>query len=213
MASGDPVFRLPDLAAFDGEGLASHGDYDAIGFAELDLSGQDAADARFTECHLEGCAVDGLSLRRARIIDSLLTEPHGASLDLADSTWRGSELRGGRLGAVSLMGAEWTNVRVRASKLGFLNLAASRLARVTFERCEIGTLDVSDAELTNVTLVDCSIEEFAVSGARLTDVDLSGARLSTIVGIESLRGATISSTQMLDLAPLLAAHLGLEVRR
>ena len=52
-----------------------------------------------------------------------------------------------------------------------------------------------------------------MSGARLTDVDLSGARLSTIVGIESLRGATISAAQMLDLAPLLAAHLGLRVDR
>jgi hypothetical protein len=43
-------------------------------------------------------------------------------------------------------------------------------------------------------------------------VDLSGARLRTLVGIESLRGAIIGYSQLVDLAPLLAAQLGLEVR-
>ena len=41
---------------------------------------------------------------------------------------------------------------------------------------------------------------------------VSPARLRTLVGIESLRGAIIGHSQIVDLAPLLAAQLGLEVR-
>jgi hypothetical protein len=43
-------------------------------------------------------------------------------------------------------------------------------------------------------------------------VDLSGARLRSLVGVESLRGAIVSHEQLVDLAPILAEHLGLEVR-
>jgi hypothetical protein len=43
-------------------------------------------------------------------------------------------------------------------------------------------------------------------------VDLSGAKLRSLVGVESLRGAIVSHEQLVDLAPLLAAELGLEVR-
>ena len=48
--------------------------------------------------------------------------------------------------------------------------------------------------------------------ATLSKVDLSGARLQTVIGVDNLRGAIISQEQLLDLAPLLAAQLGLEVR-
>jgi hypothetical protein len=43
-------------------------------------------------------------------------------------------------------------------------------------------------------------------------VDLSGARLRSLVGVESLRGAIVSHEQLVDLAPILAEQLGLEVR-
>ena len=51
-----------------------------------------------------------------------------------------------------------------------------------------------------------------MSGATLARVDLSGARLRSLVGVESLKGAIVSHAQLVDLAPLLAAQLGLEVR-
>jgi uncharacterized protein YjbI with pentapeptide repeats len=51
-----------------------------------------------------------------------------------------------------------------------------------------------------------------VTGASLEEVDLSGASLGSIVGVESLRGAIMSDTQLADLAPVLAAQLGITVR-
>ena len=68
------------------------------------------------------------------------------------------------------------------------------------------------AELRSVTFIDSRVDELNVAGSTLSAVDLSGARLRTLVGTESLRGAIIGQSQLIDLAPLLAAQLGLEVR-
>jgi uncharacterized protein YjbI with pentapeptide repeats len=204
---------LPDLTRFDGDSLQAHGEYVATDFVDLDLGGQDAGDARFLECRLTRCGLDGTSLRRARILESLLADLHATTVDLADSTWRDCHVTGGRLGAVDMVGATWTGIRIRDCHLGFLNLAGAELEDVTFERCAIGTLDLRTATLDTVRFVDTSLDELNVSGATLTSVDLSGAWLRSLVGVESLKGAIVSHTQLVDLAPLLAAQLGLEVRR
>jgi uncharacterized protein YjbI with pentapeptide repeats len=206
-------FVLPDLTAFDGDSLEIGPDYDAVLFTELNLTGQDVPDDRFLECRLDRCCVDGLSLRRVRFIGCQLAGLFGASVDFADSTWRDSELIGGRLGAVILAGATWKDIRVHGMKLGFLNLANARLEDVAFEECEIGSLDVGAAQVKSVSFVDCSIAEMTVSEATLSKVDLSRARLRTIIGVDNLRGAIVSHQQLLDLAPQLAAQLGLEVRQ
>jgi uncharacterized protein YjbI with pentapeptide repeats len=203
---------LPHLADFDGEGLERDREYEATLFADRDFSGQDAGEARFLECRLERCCLDGLLLRRARLVDCLLLDSYGASLDAADSNWRGCHVSGGRLGAMTLAGATWTAMRLRGIKLGFLSLAGARLDDVVFEECEIEGLDARSAQLNSVAFRDCSLGELNVAGATLSKVDLSEARLKTLVGVESLRGAIVSHEQLLDLAPLLAAQLGLEVR-
>ena len=201
-----------DLARFEGGLLEPRRDYDAIDFVDRDFTGQDASEARFLECRLQRCCLDGLSMQRARVVESLLSEVHGASVDLSDTVWRDSGIAGSRLGAVKLAGATWTGIRVRGSKLGFVNLSGARLEDVVFEGCEIGTLDVRAAQLRSVGVVDCTIDELNVAGATLSKVDLSGARLRSLIGVESLRGAIVSQAQLHDLAPLLATELGLEVR-
>jgi uncharacterized protein YjbI with pentapeptide repeats len=212
-ATAERPFSLPDLTAFSGDRLEPRRDYDAIDFVDRDFTGQDASDARFLECRLERCHLDGLSMRRVRVVDSLLSEVRAASVDLTDSTWRDSRMSGGRLGAMTLAGATWTGIRVHGSKLGFVNLAGAHVEDVVFEACEIDSLDARGAQLRSVGFVDCTMDELNIAEATLSKVDLSGARLRSLVGVESLRGAIVSHEQLLDLAPLLAAQLGLEVRR
>ena len=214
-ARGGAPLRAVALAAltrFEGDQLEPQRDYEALEFVDRDFTGQDASDARFLECRLQRCCLDGVSMRRTRVVESVLAECHGASVDLADSAWRDSGISGGRLGAVTLAGATWTGVRVHGSKLGFVNLAGARLEDVVFEGCEIGGLDIRAARLRSVSLLDCAIDELNVAGATLSAVDLSGARMRSLIGVESLRGAIISPDQLQDLAPLLAAELGIEVR-
>ncbi|MGH2464813.1 MAG: pentapeptide repeat-containing protein [Candidatus Limnocylindrales bacterium] len=208
----EPAFSLPELTAFDGTRLEPRHDYDGIEFVDLDLTGQDAADARFVECRLDRCAVDGLSLRRARILGSLIADVHGASVDLADSTWRGSLVTGGRLGALQVPGATMTAVRFRGAKIDYLNLSGAQLDDIAFEGCELGDIDARGATLGSVRFSDCVINELNVTEARLAKVDLSGSRLSALIGVDNLRGAIINHDQLHDLAPQLAVQLGIEVR-
>ena len=203
---------LPELRPFDGRGLEAGGEYDAVDFVDLDLTEQDAGDARFLECRLLRCSLDGASMRRARIVGSLLADANATSLDLSDSTWRDGEIAGGRLGALSLAGASLTGVRVHGGRFGFVNLIGAHLEDVVFEGCEVASLGAHSAQLRRVTFVDCTVDELDVTGAALTEVDLSGARLRSLIGVENLRGATIAEDQLTDLAPVLAAQLGLEVR-
>jgi uncharacterized protein YjbI with pentapeptide repeats len=121
-------------------------------------------------------------------------------------------MSGGRLGAVTLAGATWTGIRLRGTNVGFMNLAGARLEDVVFEGCEIGSMDARSAQLRSVAFVDCTLDELNVAGATLSKVDLSGARLRSLIGVESLKGAIVSHEQLLDLAPVLAAQLGLEIR-
>jgi uncharacterized protein YjbI with pentapeptide repeats len=210
--AGDRRLVLPELTPFAGDGLEPRHDYDTTDFVERDFAGQDGPDIRFLESRLQRCNLDDASLRRARILGSLLEGVTAATIDLADSTWRDSEVVGGRLGAVNLAGANLTRVRFQGTRLGFLNLAGGQLDEVRFEGCEIDGIDARAGQLRALSFVDCAIGELNVTEARLTRVDLSGARLRSLVGVDNLRGAIISRAQLLDLAPLLAEQLGLEVR-
>ena len=49
------------------------------------------------------------------------------------------------------------------------------------------------------------------SGATLDKVDLRGAQLDITAGFESLRGALMSTAQLMSLAPVLAEQLGIQI--
>ncbi|CAM5229255.1 Pentapeptide repeat-containing protein OS=Streptomyces tendae OX=1932 GN=GUR47_26395 PE=4 SV=1 [Streptomyces tendae] len=60
--------------------------------------------------------------------------------------------------------------------------------------------------------MDCALKQADLGAATLTDVDLRGAApLELSRGVDRLSGAVISPAQLLDLAPVLAAELGLRV--
>ena len=62
------------LEPFDGR-LEPDGDYEGLAFDHLDLAGQDAGHARFMDCALTGCNLDGASLDHAPVSYTHLTLP------------------------------------------------------------------------------------------------------------------------------------------
>jgi uncharacterized protein YjbI with pentapeptide repeats len=203
---------LSELVRLAGAELAAHGDYEGFHLVEADLAGRKLDGAAFVACRLDRCGLDEVSLRRGRLSECLLTEIHAVSLDAADAVWRGSLLVDPRIGALSAPGIVWDGIRIRGGKLDFVNLSGSKLADVVLEGCVIGELDLGQAEVKRLRLDGAVIGVLDVTTARLADVDLSDASLGLVRGIGGLRGATISASQMLDLAPLLAAHVGVRIR-
>ncbi|MFC4471831.1 pentapeptide repeat-containing protein [Streptomyces xiangluensis] len=207
-----PEVRLPPLVPYAGGELEPDGDYDGLEFREADLAGQNGAGARFMDCTLTGCALDETRLRHARVMDSVLTGIRGVGTDLAEVTLRDVELVDARLGGVQLHGAVLERVLIRGGKIDYLNLRKGRLRDVVFEGCVLVEPDFGGARLERVEFVDCALKGVDFSAATLTDVDLRGAAEVDIArGVDRLAGAVISPTQLLDLAAVLAAEMGVRV--
>ncbi|MFF3939162.1 pentapeptide repeat-containing protein [Streptomyces phaeofaciens] len=207
-----PEVRLPALEPYGGGELEPDGDYDGLEFHETDLAGQDGAGARFMDCALTGCALDGTRLHHARLLDSVLTGIRGVGTQLAESTLRDVELVDARLGGTQLHGAVLERVVVRGGKIDYLNLRQARLRDVVFESCVLVEPDFGGARLERVEFVDCALRSADLTAATLTDVDLRGAsELTLAAGVDRLAGAVISAGQLLDLAPVLAGQLGIRV--
>jgi uncharacterized protein YjbI with pentapeptide repeats len=209
----EPPERIvtPPLTAWSDAALEAHGDYEALDLAERDLAGQDARSAAFMGCRIERCRLDDLDLRHARITDTLMADNDATSVNAAEGSWRDSILSGGRVGALTASSATWSGVRLRGIKLDFLDLSGAKVSNTVLEDCVIAELELGEADLRFVRFPGCDIGVLGLSGARLAEVDLSRATLHTISNVAGLRGATLSADQLIDLAPLLAAHVGIRI--
>ncbi|MFD7263230.1 pentapeptide repeat-containing protein [Streptomyces sp. NPDC059874] len=211
-AARRPEVRLPELAVWEGGELEPDGDYDGLEFTDRDLVGQEGIGARFMDCAVRRCALDEAGLAKARFLDSVLEGVRGVGTDLSGSSWRDVELVDARLGGVQLHGAVLERVLVRGGKIDYLNLRKARLKDVVFEGCVLVEPDFGGAVLERVEFRDCAVRGVDFSGVRMTDVDLrAAAELRIARGVEALGGAVISPGQLFDLAPAMAAQLGVRV--
>jgi uncharacterized protein YjbI with pentapeptide repeats len=180
-------------------------------FFGLDLTGRRLSGLTLSECALVDVTVTDADLRAVRITDTPLTRLNAPVLRAPHSVWRDASVEHSRIGSGELYDAELNTVLIGQSKIGFLNLRGSVLRDVMFEDCTVDELDLSEASAARLAFPGCTIAMLDVSRARLENVDLRGARIYGIRGIDSLHGVTVDSAQLMDLAPLLAAHLGIRI--
>lgn len=191
--------------------LEPEGDYELLTFDDLDLSGQEATSSRFLDCALTRCTLDDVRLVDAHLIETTITEARGVTLEVADATWRDVTLTGCRLGVVRAHGGRLTRVTIRGGKIDYLNLRDARVDDLRLVDTTIGDLDLVGAQATRLLVESSRIDRLDVTRARLTAADIRGADLRAIDGLAGLAGTTISTDQLLALAPLLAAHLRIAV--
>ncbi|MFE9450547.1 pentapeptide repeat-containing protein [Streptomyces sp. NPDC006739] len=212
-AARRPEVRLPPLGPWRAGELEPDGDYDGLEFVEADFAGQDGGGARFLDCAVRGCAFDETRLSHARVLDSVWSGIRGVGTDLSGATLRDVELVDPRLGGTQLHGAVLERVLIRGGKIDYLNLRTARVRDVVFEGCVLNEPDFGGARLERVEFTDCVLKGVDFTGVTMTDVDLRGvASLEIARGVERLAGAVISTGQLLDLAPVLAAGMGIRVR-
>jgi uncharacterized protein YjbI with pentapeptide repeats len=169
---------------------------DSVTFQESEL-----IEATMRETHLPGC----------RFLDVRFTRLDARDVAAPDSTWRDSEIGFSRLGAVSIYGAKVNSLRLTSCKVGYLNMRGSSVADLVIENSTIEDLDLAETALTRASFPGSSIGNLTLRGARLQHVDLRGARLGAVTSVVDLRGATIDHVQLTELAPALAAGLGIHV--
>jgi uncharacterized protein YjbI with pentapeptide repeats len=192
--------------------LELDGAYDEERFTGTDLVRADAGGARFLDCRFDEADLTEAHLKDTRWTECHLDRVRGVGTELAEASLLDCTLVEPRLGAVAAYGSSWRRVTVRGGKIDYLNLRGARLREVRFEDCVLLEPDFADATLHDVGFDGCVITGAQWNQAKLTKVDLSGARLLAPQGLTSLRGATISRVQLIELADAFADQLGITVR-
>ena len=179
--------------------------------AEADLSGADLSAVSLLNCRFSAIFADDTDLTAARLVDCRLERLNSTYLHSPRSTWRTVELTGSRIGAWEFYDADVESVLIEDCRLGFANLVGTALRDVLIRGTRIDELDLSGIDAQRIRFEDCRVGVLRLRGGSLSDVDLRGLEMTVVSGIGSLAGATISSGQLTELAPLLAQHLGLRI--
>ncbi|MFJ8233300.1 pentapeptide repeat-containing protein [Streptomyces sp. NPDC094448] len=188
-------------------------DLDCVRLDGGSYAGLDAPGLRLTESALTSVSFSGGRLRRARFNDVWMHTVRFVGTDLAETSWLDTEFTAGVLAGLELHGAALHRVVFHQCKFDSVNLRATTLRDVVFVDCLLRDADFAGARLSGVSFPGSTLEGARFAGAGLKDVDLrSAARLDIGDGVESLRGATISTLQLFDLAPRFAHALGVVVR-
>src|SRR5262249_53881164 len=131
--------------------------------------------------------------------------------DLSASHWRDTEILRGVASGVQWHDADVRRVHFDQGKLDAVNFRGAALTDVVFTDCLLREADFGGAQLTPARFPGCTFQDADFSRAKLAEVDLRGAKLHFKAGLDALRGATIDGGQLVDLAPALAAHVGLKI--
>ena len=181
VAQAPAEIALPELTPHAGDPLAPHGDYDAVSFTDLDLSGQVANNARLLDCALFRCRADGLQLRRARFVETLVADLQAATIDLTESVWRDSLVAGGRHRRRRGVERKADAGAVPRLEAATSSTCAARPCRTSCSRTACSARSTSPTrKLTDVDFAGSRVDSLSVRNATLTRVDLSGATLHAL---------------------------------
>lgn len=180
--------------------------------ASLDLDGAvDLAYASLEQCTVTADA-DTVDLTGGTLIDVDLAGARIASLRMRDASLRRVRISGGRIGTLDLSSARIDELELTDVRIDYLNLGGAKATDVEIGACTIRTLDMPQAELTRVRFADTRSDEVDPRGLRANHVDLRGLDAAAFLDANSLRGTTLSSFQVQQLAPVLAAGIGILVK-
>lgn len=212
-----PSFQPPRVDLREPQNLSSGTLAELISGAEglrfegFQLQDEDLRGTSWVECVLENVGIFDADLSALTVAESSLRSIHAPHLRAPRSSWREVHIGGSRVGAAELYESVLDSVQITGCKLDLVNLRGAKLTDVVFDSCTIGELDLTAASVRRIQFRSCQVETLVLSQAALAHADLRGAQLNSLVGMESLRGAVISPSQLADLSPRLAEHMGLKV--
>ncbi len=200
--------RSLEPAVLPGDALEDEARFYRLDFADLALHGQ-AVEVEFEECRFAGTSLAQAELTHASFLDCAVTSGDWANLRARDSRMVRVEVARSRL-----TGSHWINgvLREVAFRDCRMDLSAFRFTsckNVEFADCDLSHVDFASADLRGARFVDCDL-----TGAQLTNADADGTRftrcdLTGLTGVQSLKGAVISTTDLAALTHTLAAALGI----
>src|SRR3954451_8170838 len=168
---------------------------------------------------------DVLDLHEARVVDAsasvagILENAEIVNVAMERCDIAGVVAHNGRMDRVfisgsRLRGVTWAagmvqDAMVVATTGGDLSLRFSTLRRVTFRDCVLPELDFTEVTFDQVRLEHCVLTGARFHGATVKSLRIEGCDLTGCTGAEALSGASVAPGDLLQLAPSLAAALGI----
>jgi len=185
-----------------------------LGEAELRglrLAAQHAKGVTLDSVRLGDCDLSESRMEHLRIVHGELGGCNLANLQARGATFANVAIERSRLTGIDLAEAALSDVTIRDCRVDLASFRAARLERVTFADCVLAQTDFLDARLDSVRFHGCNLSEADLRGARLRTCELRRNDLTGLQGVESLRGAALEWSDILDMAGVWAAALGIEV--
>jgi uncharacterized protein YjbI with pentapeptide repeats len=192
-------------------GLTPGAAYDCVRFDQLSFDEPQAASSQFIECALTGVTFQGGRLAKARLSDVLMRDVRLIATGLGESHWTDVTVAESIAAGAEVFGAELRRVTFRGCKLDSVNFRGSTLTEVAFAGCELRDVDFAGATLTRAAFPGSRLARTDFTNVTMDKTDLRGAELGIIISRDSLRGATVSTGQLVYLAPVLAETMGITV--
>ncbi len=201
----------PFLEPWDGT-LAPDTRYDTVHLDGAELEGPKATGARFIESALTAVTFDEGSLRLSRWSDVWMKSVRWIGTDLSGTDWMDVEIVGSVFAGTIAYDAQLRRVQLHDCKADSVNLRGAQLQDVSFVDCQLNHVDFAGATLVNVSFPGTVVHGAAFDNAHLKNVDFRHAHdLQITSGWDALKGATITTSQLVTLAPALADVLGIAV--
>ncbi|MGW3120115.1 pentapeptide repeat-containing protein [Streptomyces sp. NPDC001107] len=199
------------LEHFTGK-LEREGAYEFVRFDGCNFEEVSGGSSEFLQCAFSAVTLAKGRFRRSRFDDVWLSTARIVGADFAESTWMDSEVAASILAGVEMFGTQMRRVAFHNCKFDSVNARVARLRDVVFVDCLLRDVDLSGASLTNVSFPGSALDRVHLDKAEMKDVDLRDAtQLGIVSGLDALKGARISTVQLLELAPALARMAGLIV--
>jgi uncharacterized protein YjbI with pentapeptide repeats len=175
------------------------------------LSERHAKGVTLHTVRLVDCDLSGSRLEYLRIGDGVLSACNLANLEARSATLASVAIERSRLTGIDLAESTLRDVTIRDCRIDLASFRGSRLERVTFADCVLAHTDFLEARLDSVRFHGCDLTNADLRGARLDACELRGSELAGLQGVERLRGAAMEWPDIVGMAGVWAAALGIEV--
>jgi uncharacterized protein YjbI with pentapeptide repeats len=153
----------------------------------------------------------GPSLAKVRLHDVVLEKVQMIGFKPETVAWGRVEISNSRLTGADFGGSFIEDCTFTGTKLDEAGFKLATLTRVVFDNCVLTRADFSSSQLRNIVFKNCTVDGMQLSGAICRRVDVRKQDITGIKGVLGLKGSIISSEQLLQIAPLLAAELDFSV--
>lgn len=177
--------------------------------SNLDYTELKAKNASFEESVIERSHFVAAKLEKLSFMDVEAKASDFSAALCSDSSLVRVHFIGCRMIGVDFNRSVIKDVIFKDCKLDMANFRFAKLTRVRFMKCTFIDADFQAAEIREVAFDNCHLEKVEFGQCKIKQVDVRGSQLYDIKGWQSLRGLIINSTQLVTIAPQLAAELGL----